>query len=96
MSYFYYLFIYYYILNIRLLNEGPDAFKPEEYGNRIEVQRKITKSGASSYALRNVETNKIISTDRKELDRMLTQFNISVTNPCCVLTQEDSKKFIKG
>jgi hypothetical protein len=27
---------------------------------------------------------------------MLTQFNINVTNPCCVLTQEESKKFIGG
>ena len=38
------------ILEITLLNEGPDAFKPAEYGNRIIVQRTISKT-SSTYRL---------------------------------------------
>ena len=83
----------------RLLNEGPDAYKPELYGSRIDIQRKITLAGGSSFTLKNGDTNKTIETHKQassELDRILKQFNISVTNPCCVLTQEESKTFIKG
>ena len=31
-----------------------------------------------------------------ELERILYTFNIFVENPCCILTQEESKKFIQG
>eukprot|EP01037_Dinobryon_pediforme_P030614 gene30614-34754_t len=34
--------------------------------------------------------------EKKELQQILTSFNIQVDNPCCVLTQEESKKFIQG
>lgn len=37
-----------------------------------------------------------ISCERKELEKILRMFNIYVDNPCCVLTQEESKKFIQG
>lgn len=37
-----------------------------------------------------------MSTEKKELDIILVCFNIFVSNPCCVLTQEESKKFISG
>lgn len=37
-----------------------------------------------------------ISTEKRELERMLKTFNIFIDNPCCVLTQEESKKFIGG
>lgn len=38
------------ILEVTLLNEGPDAYKPEEYGRKIIVRRVISKTG-SSYQL---------------------------------------------
>ena len=38
----------------------------------------------------------IIANERKELEKMLRAFNIYVDNPVCVLTQEESKKFIQG
>ncbi len=39
------------IMRVTLLNEGADAYKPESYGSRIVVERKISKDGASSYQL---------------------------------------------
>lgn len=38
----------------------------------------------------------VVSTEKRELERMLKSFNIFIDNPCCVLTQEESKKFIGG
>jgi hypothetical protein len=38
----------------------------------------------------------VISSEKRELEQLLRTFNIYVDNPCCVLTQEESKKFIQG
>jgi hypothetical protein len=39
------------ILSVKLLNEGPDAFESEEYGNRITIRRRIFYNNRSDYAL---------------------------------------------
>lgn len=39
------------ILEVTLLNEGPDAYKPDEYGRRIIVRRIIAKTGSSYHLL---------------------------------------------
>jgi chromosome segregation ATPase len=46
----------------------------------------------SSFAL-NVQ---VVSQEKRELDNILRTFNIYGDNPCCILTQEESKKFIQG
>lgn len=38
----------------------------------------------------------VVSTLRSELDKMLKDFNIYVDTPCCILTQEESKRLIHG
>mmetsp|Transcript_12716 Transcript_12716/g.12359 ORF Transcript_12716/g.12359 Transcript_12716/m.12359 type:complete len:1152 (-) Transcript_12716:632-4087(-) len=83
------------IMRVTLLNEGPDAYKPELYGNRIIIERKIAKGSGGGYKLMS-KNSTTISTESKELDRICMTFNIQVKNPCCVLTQEESKKFIQG
>ena len=35
------------------MNEGDDAYKPDVYGSRITVERKINKDGQSQYRLLN-------------------------------------------
>lgn len=40
------------ILQVTLFNEGPDAYHPEKYGNRIMVERRIPKTGAATYHLK--------------------------------------------
>ena len=39
------------IMRVTLLNEGMDAYKPEEYGNRITIERRINKGGGGGYKL---------------------------------------------
>eukprot|EP01038_Epipyxis_sp_PR26KG_P011016 gene11016-14795_t len=83
------------IIRVTLMNEGADAFMPEIYGKRITVERKIPKSGSATYGIFNSE-NREISRDKRDLEVILKNYNIYVDNPICVLTQEQSKKFIQG
>ena len=83
------------VIRVTLLNEGPDAYRKEVYGNRITIERTISRSGGGAYRIMDVKNNKI-SGERRELDSMLRTFNIYCDNPCNVLTQEESKRFING
>lgn len=83
------------ILRVTLLNEGSDAFQAEYYGNRIIIERKIPKTGASTYKLLNANGT-VVSTKKEDLEKILRIFNLHADNPCCILTQEESKKFIQG
>lgn len=86
------------IVRLYIHNKGVDAFEPENYGDKIVVERKIAKSGSASYELSALRGGKIVpvSKDKRDLEAMLRNFNIHIDNPCCVLTQEESKKFISG
>lgn len=61
--------------------------------NVILSLRDTTFYSAKPHSLR---PKQIIANERKELEKMLRAFNIYVDNPVCVLTQEESKKFIQG
>jgi hypothetical protein len=39
------------VLKVSLYNEGPDAYKPEVYGNRITVKRVINKASSTYHLL---------------------------------------------
>ena len=83
------------IIRVTLHNDGSDAYFPHLYGPKIVIERKIPLKGGATYRLISA-TNKVISTDGKDIAPILKRFNIYVDNPCCLLTQEDSKKFIQG
>lgn len=83
------------VLQVTLLNEGSDAYQPDRYGNRIIIERKIPRSGGSSFRLLNRDMS-LVSNKREDLEKVLQVFNIFADNPCCILTQEESKKFIQG
>ena len=87
------------IIQVCMHNAGADAYEPEIFGKKIIIERQIRKtpSGCTSpYRILNGETMVEITKERKVLDRILSLFNIFIQNPCCVLTQEESKKFIQG
>lgn len=84
-----------------------DAYEFEKYGRIIQVERKITKTGSGGYALLShkgevwgilviFDAFQVISREKRELEKLLQHFNIFVDNPCCILTQEQSKSFING
>ena len=103
------------LLTVTLRNDGDKAYQPERFGNKICVQRTITKtsSGGSGGGMKLLgipssssssgvggeakpRWEVVNATGTKELKNILKHFAIEVENPCCVLTQEYSKKFIQG
>lgn len=38
-------------MRVTLLNEGMDAYNPNDYGNRITIERRINKGGGGGYKL---------------------------------------------
>eukprot|EP00752_Nemacystus_decipiens_P012920 g11434.t1 len=82
------------VLEVTLLN-NEHGFKFEEYGTSITVRRTIKQPSGGGFALISQDGD-IKSRDKAELLRMLDTFNIQVDNPCAVLDQENSKKFLQG
>ena len=68
------------IVRVTLLNEGPDAYRPEVYGKRITIERTITKSAGASYKILD-ESNRKISTEKRELENILKSCAIYCDNP---------------
>lgn len=83
------------VVRVTLRNTGSDAFKADKYGDRIQIERKIGKQGSAGYRLLD-NNGKLVSNQVSELRALQRQFNLYMENPCCVLTQEESKKFIQG
>ncbi|KAG1706210.1 Structural maintenance of chromosomes protein 6 [Nymphon striatum] len=80
-------------ISVKLKNQGPDAYKVEQYGNFIIVERRIFLDGSSQYKIRS-ESGQVISNKKEELTHILDQFNIQVDNPVSILNQETSKNFL--
>ncbi|OQR83293.1 structural maintenance of chromosomes protein 6 [Achlya hypogyna] len=74
---------------------GTDAFRPEQYGKHIMVERVIRRDGSAEYRLKD-EHGKLVSKLKADLEAMLDHLNIQIENPCAVLDQENAKLFLKG
>ncbi|KAG8896480.1 Structural maintenance of chromosomes protein 6, partial [Tulasnella sp. 408] len=78
---------------IRMRNRGPEAFKPELYGDTIRIIRRIRKGGTASIQMKSTE-GRLISEVKAELQEMCDHFNIQIESPLSVLTQDAAKKFL--
>ncbi|CAM9671007.1 unnamed protein product [Ascophyllum nodosum] len=81
-------------LDVTLLNT-PDGFKYDEYGQSITIRRTIKQPSGGGFELISHD-GEVKSKAKDELIRMLDVLNIQVDNPCAVLDQENSKKFLQG
>ncbi|XP_052255864.1 structural maintenance of chromosomes protein 6-like isoform X2 [Dreissena polymorpha] len=82
-------------VEIRLRNQGQDAFMPKAYGRTIIINRKFNSDGTSQYKLKG-HNGKVVSTKKDDLMRILDQFNIQVENPLAILNQETSRNFLNS
>ncbi|KAJ8311272.1 hypothetical protein KUTeg_011176 [Tegillarca granosa] len=82
-------------LQIKLRNRGPEAYKPDEFGDSIIVERKFSSDGGGQYRLKSSE-GKVISQKREDLTTILDQFNIQVDNPVAILNQDTSRNFLNS
>ena len=60
-------------LVVKIKNQGTDAYKPDQFGESIIVERWFTKSGSSGFKLKS-ETGRIISTKKGDVDDVVDYF----------------------
>eukprot|EP01080_Neovahlkampfia_damariscottae_P007884 gene7884-12353_t len=80
------------LITVHLRNEGKDAYRPKVYGKTIIIERRIDKS-SGHYRIKD-ENGKVQEKTRQELQLILNQFNIHIDNPCTIMTQDVSRKFL--
>uniref|UniRef100_A0A673N176 Structural maintenance of chromosomes protein 6-like n=1 Tax=Sinocyclocheilus rhinocerous TaxID=307959 RepID=A0A673N176_9TELE len=80
-------------VSITLRNRGRDAYKPEVFGQSINIDLRISSEGMRTYKLKS-KTGHLVSSKKEELISILDHFNIQVDNPVSILTQEMSKHFL--
>ncbi|KAL0078931.1 P-loop containing nucleoside triphosphate hydrolase protein [Phycomyces blakesleeanus] len=83
------------IVIVHLTNKGPDAYKPDVYGDTIQVERKISKDGVGYYKIKN-SSGKIISTKKEELTAICDYMSIQVDNPLTILSQDNARQFLNS
>ncbi len=66
-------------ITITLSNTGLDAFKFEEYGHEIVIERTIRQKGSTYRVLNSL--GKSVKNSKHEVDLILESFNIQVNNP---------------
>ncbi|GAB5592606.1 Structural maintenance of chromosomes protein 6 [Umbelopsis nana] len=81
---------------VKITNKGPDAYKPDVYGEHIIIERRISKDGASGYKIKSSSTGKTISTKREELAAICDHMSIQVDNPLTILSQDSARQFLNS
>ena len=75
--------------------EGKEAYKPEVFGDRITVERRIDTKGSGSVVIRD-STGKKVGSTMWELNRILDHLNLMVGNPAVVTTQDVARTFLSN
>nr|WJN25126.1 DNA repair protein [Tranzscheliella williamsii] len=81
-------------ITVTIKNEGSDAYKPELFGRRIIVERKILADKGGGQTKMKDATGKTISTTKAELDAFCDYANIQADNPIHILTQDLARQFL--
>lgn len=61
-----------------LRNEGEEAFKPDVYGDKVIIERRINSDGGGHWKIKSSE-GKTISTKKEELNALTDHCNIQVS-----------------
>ncbi|RYP92582.1 hypothetical protein DL770_001340 [Monosporascus sp. CRB-9-2] len=80
-------------LVVKIKNQGTDAYRPDQFGESIIVERWFTKSGSSGFRLKS-ETGQLISNKRSDVDDVVDYFCLQVDNPLNVLSQDNARQFL--
>ncbi|KIV96661.1 hypothetical protein PV10_00499 [Exophiala mesophila] len=80
-----------------LKNQGEAAYKPEEYGKSIRVERHFSRTGtgSSTYKIKS-EKGRIISTRRADLEDICDHMMLQIDNPMNVLSQDQARQFLSS
>lgn len=83
------------VISIKFKNYGTDSFKNDEYGDSITIERRIVRTGASSYSVKD-NKGKVISHKKALIDEILEAYNIRVDNPLSFLSQDKAREFLSS
>ncbi|KAN0038923.1 hypothetical protein ACTA71_001115 [Dictyostelium dimigraforme] len=83
------------VITVKLRNQGQEAFKPEKYGPSVIIERRISKTGASGYKVKDYN-GRTVSDKFNDVSLILEQFNIQIDNPMSILTQDTSRQFLNS
>lgn len=78
-----------------LKNQGEAAYKAEEYGKSIRVERHFSRTGGSAYKIKS-EKGRIISTRRADLEDICDHMMLQIDNPMNVLSQDQARQFLSS
>ncbi|BFZ56892.1 Structural maintenance of chromosomes protein 6 [Savitreella phatthalungensis] len=81
------------IVTVRLRNRGEDAYRPEDFGDTIIVERRINADGGGSYLVRGKDRT-VHGRKREDLDAITDHFGLAIDNPMNVLTQDVARQFL--
>ncbi|GMF48537.1 unnamed protein product [Phytophthora fragariaefolia] len=73
-----------------------DAYRPEQFGSKIILEKLIRRDGSGEYRLRDENSVFLVSKLRKDVEAMKDHLNIQTENPCALLDQDSAKLFLKG
>jgi DNA repair exonuclease SbcCD ATPase subunit len=80
-------------LSVKIKNQGVGAYKADQYGDSIIVERHFTVSGTSGFKLKD-RNGRIVSTRKSELEDVIDHFGLQIDNPLNVLTQDMARQFL--
>ncbi|OTA98571.1 hypothetical protein M426DRAFT_28321 [Hypoxylon sp. CI-4A] len=83
------------VLIVRIKNQGPDAYKPDLFGESIIVERHFNRNGSSGFKLKSVTGNNI-STRKADVDDVVEYYSLQVDNPLNVLSQDNARQFLNA
>ncbi|KAH8645619.1 P-loop containing nucleoside triphosphate hydrolase protein [Xylariales sp. PMI_506] len=83
-------------LVVWIKNQGPDAYKPDVFGDSIIVERHFNKTGSSGFKLKGTSSNRIISTKKADVDDVVEYYCLQVDNPLNVLSQDNARQFLNA
>ncbi|KAK6075235.1 DNA repair protein [Seiridium cupressi] len=83
------------VLIVKIKNQGPDAYKPDLFGDSIIVERHFNKSGSSGFKLKSA-TGRVMSTKRDDVQDIVEYYCLQVDNPLNVLSQDNARQFLNS
>lgn len=83
------------LLTVKIKNCGPDAYKPDIYGESIIVERFFSKAGTSGFRVKTAP-GQTISTKKQEVDELVEYYALQVDNPLNVLSQDNARQFLSA
>jgi chromosome segregation ATPase len=82
-------------LAVKIKNQGVSAYKPDQFGDSIIVERHFIRSGGSGFKLKD-RNGKIVSQKKADVEDVIDAFAMQLDNPMNVLTQDLARQFLNS